>query len=119
MRFRKLRIAISAVSLVACVVLITMWVRSYYSVYRWRATGQGIEIVSWKGVVTFNPRVIMTGQTFKRTTLAQIPYLPPVLMLITLGGLPWVQWYWGFSLRAMLIAMTLVAILLGVIAASR
>jgi hypothetical protein len=119
MRFRTLRIAISAVSLVGCLVLIAMWVRSYYSVFRVRVTDQRIEIVSWKGVVTVNPRIIMTGRTFARTASAQIPYLPPVLMLITLGGLPWVQWYWGFSIRAMLIATTLVAIFLGVIAASR
>src|SRR5258708_7822240 len=31
MRFRKLRIAFSATCLIACVLLIALWVRSYYS----------------------------------------------------------------------------------------
>jgi hypothetical protein len=119
MKFRKLRIAISAVSLLACVVLISMWVRSYYSVFRLRASGQRIEIVSWKGVLTVNPKLIMTGKGFESTAAARIPYLPPVMVLITLGGLPWVQWYWGFSLRAMLIMTTLLAIALGAFMASR
>jgi hypothetical protein len=119
MRFRKLRIAISAISLLACLLLVSMWVRSYYSVFRVRAAGQGIEIVSWQGVVTINPKLVSSGFKFERTALARISYLPPVLILITIGGLPWVQWYWGFSLRAMLIITTLLAIALGWIMASR
>jgi hypothetical protein len=44
-----------------------------------------------------------------------IPYWFPVLLFSTLAAAPWIQRFRRFSLRAMLIAMTLVAAILGTI----
>jgi hypothetical protein len=112
---RYLRISVTAFSLAACVLLIAFWVRSYYSVFRIGAPGRGIHILSWQGAVSVNPKVIRTGSRYLLQPSARIPYLPLVLLGITVGGLPWVHWYWGFSLRAMLIVTTLIAVLLAAI----
>jgi hypothetical protein len=117
---RYLRITVTALSLTVCVLLIGFWVRSYYSTFRIGASGQGFQILSWQGAVFINPKMIRSGTTYQLQYSARIPYLPFVLLLITLGGLPWVHWYWGFSLRAMLIVTTLVALALAaIISASR
>src|SRR5687768_235419 len=101
MRFRKLRIAVTVLSLTACVLLIGLWVRSYYSVFRLHAFDRKVQIVSWQGLLTVNPRWIRTGFSHQHIAFVRVQYSLPVLLLLTLGGLPWVQWYWGFSLRAL------------------
>src|SRR4051794_30248852 len=56
MRFRKLRIAFSATCVIACVLLIALWARSYF----WRdpnvidfSTGRWIHIISMHGRASF------------------------------------------------------------------
>jgi hypothetical protein len=46
-----------------------------------------------------------------------IPYWIPILLTITLAIIPWLRW--KFSLRTLLIATTLIAVLLGAWAAQR
>jgi hypothetical protein len=46
----------------------------------------------------------------------QVPFWFPVVISACLGSLPWVRWSRQFSLRTLLVAMTLVAIVLGMIA---
>jgi hypothetical protein len=47
--------------------------------------------------------------------LATIPHWCPVIALATLAAIPWIRQKWRFSLRTLLIATTLVAVVLGMI----
>jgi hypothetical protein len=51
----------------------------------------------------------------KRETGVQFPYWFAVMMLVICPVVPWIRWKHRFSLRALLIATTIVAILLGLI----
>ena len=55
-----------------------------------------------------------TGSFF---TAATFPHGFAILFAAALAALPWAPWRWRFSLRTLLIAMTLVAVALGVIVA--
>jgi len=48
-----------------------------------------------------------------------MPFWVPVLVTAALATVPWFHWSKRFSLRTLLIATTLVAVVLGIIAASR
>ena len=57
MRFRKLRIAFSAACLVACVLLIVLWVRSYWwcdVAERTFTSSSGFRVASKSGYVSFS-----------------------------------------------------------------
>jgi hypothetical protein len=138
MRFRKLRIAFSVVCGIACVLLIALWVRSYFRLddlsYR------DIHISSLRGILFFNGEVFLDETTdeagpteFKlfRYTLflysnashdvgvigdeIAIPEWVLVGSTALIGVLPWIQWSNRFSLRSLLIATTLIAVMLGLI----
>jgi len=161
MRFRKLRIAWSVVWGVAWVLLIVLWVRSYW----WRdfvASPFGrrnYSVTSLKGSIRFvtfeinnlgapggeqgvireslpltNPQIAaiarkrpltLPGEKMgfgARTAAGSLSLLMPYWFLVlvtgTFTGLPWASTILRlkrFSLRTLLIAMTLVAILLGLI----
>jgi hypothetical protein len=128
MRFRKLRIAFSATCGIACLLLIVLWVRSY-SIHRQFAWPGGIDEVSDQGYVTFvridqddlremmrNPETERMG---KATRILRAPYWSLVLVSAALAIGPWLRY--RFSLRTLLIATTLAAVVLGLIvwAASR
>ena len=140
---RYLRIAFSACCVIACVLLCVLWVRSHYSVDQiflpitrsafvamgsvpdaiiagitgnsptgtWAmlnmpsdewlaAVGESGD--SWSGAVTFK---IADGGVI-------VPHWFGVLLSATLAVVPWIK---RFSLRTLLIAMTLVAVVLGLI----
>jgi hypothetical protein len=142
MRFRKLRIAWSAVFGIACVLLIVLWVRSY-------RPNSGIIGDSWrshdlpKGNDPDGPRVFTmrsskgwgefstasyhVGWTVelvdRRKTAwglgvcigptsisALVPDSYMVLLTAALATTPWIRWSLRFSLRTLLVAMTLAAI---------
>src|SRR4051794_24550256 len=116
MRFRKLRIAWSLFWGMACVVLIGLWVRSY----------RGDSSVSLHGhwLVSFYGRIWVDkwvpnpmgegwadfGQGFI------IPYWLPFSLFLTSAviAFPWIS-VTSFSLRSLLIATTLVAVVLGLV----
>jgi hypothetical protein len=155
MRFRKLRIAFSVACLIACALLIALWVQSYWVQYRiiYPTAGQGvIEVDSAAGVVwvqeydlwspiksnrsveqfklddkvlavvsEVRPKTFMRFARFDvnlemmvRTTV--FPHWFLVLLAAGLAYVPWLPW-WSqrFSLRTLLIATTLVAVILGAI----
>ncbi|MEX2308547.1 MAG: hypothetical protein WD738_13180 [Pirellulales bacterium] len=149
--FRYLRIAVSALSLTACVLLIALWARSYYYLDQLTepiSRTRGIEFASIEGqarfaVLKLNPAVPFQSQdwglesTNSKLGYAQSeiddtkwgfvgseidfwtiwgPYWFLALLGVTFAAVPWIPR--RFSLRAMLIAMTLFAALLGIIAAS-
>lgn len=157
---RCLRIAFSAVCGVLCLLLIALWVRSYFmSDYgildvsrRYR-----IQVVSFYGrfgvcpMVAPNPTLRPGAFSFGSVSLSQIatpdytsanlpslglrrlrvgdhefitPYWLVVSIIAVVSMLPWLNWgwrlplRWRFSLRTLLIAITVIAAILGIIAIS-
>ena len=132
MRFRKLRIAWSVFWGLAAVLLVVLWVRSrnHFDDTGWAMSAQGKLYLSPKvdlfpidekganvesyqhfgGKVTttqvWNAKLIPLAGTGP-----VIPYWSLVLVTPLLAVAPWLRW--RFSLRTMLIATTLVAVVLG------
>jgi hypothetical protein len=145
MRFRKLRIAWSVSWGLACVLLIVLWVRSYWSadtVYMNICGAAAFKTESVKGSLFLihnsnGPWGISSmsldewisrqdelqkfaGSFRRRKTsgsavpiFATIPHWFPVLLFAGFATAPWLSW--RFSLRTLLIAMALVAVVLGLI----
>ena len=141
MRFRKLRIALSATCLIACALLIVLWVRSYWwgDVLQFRSFPEDFGIGSVHGVIgadgNINPLKYISSPgwklwsypTFKEMTRSpflykyapavgfelNLPHWLPSLIFGMLATLPWIR---RFSLRALLVATTLIAMVLGLIA---
>jgi hypothetical protein len=143
MKYRKLRIAFSAVCGGLCLLMILLWVRSYWAPQSF--AGLGYNGVSKRGVIAaFRAKpirkfdvdlgysVIRFGVPVadfaplhgrlgfyklwdKKLWILQIPYWSLVAMTIMFSAVPWANWSRRFSLRTLLIATTLVAILMGLI----
>ena len=144
MRFRKLRIAWSVLCAMACVLLIVLWVRSYWKhdyLFRFNTNVySGFE--SDFGRLSFNRldfRVFPSRRhAIQAWTFAVIPPTVPdadrrtfqwahmtgMLQVVaphwfvfmstaTVATVPWIR---RFSLRALLVVMTVVGVVLGVIA---
>ena len=125
---KYLRIAVTALSLTACVLLIALWVRSYWyweSLNWYFSTTKYINVSSDAGQLSLGvgdlpgvmpgywrgkPGVYVGGQFV-------MPHLLLLLGTAVLSALPWLPW--RFSLRTLLIATTLVAVVLGIIVAAR
>jgi hypothetical protein len=144
MRFRKLRIAFSATCLIACVLLIALWVRSYWgrtSKQIFANPTDGYYIHSLDGSVAFEKEdrlylsyalyplyigwdnlhiATHTGIKIWRESngkihAVSISYWLINSAVIVLAAAPWIRWSKRFSLRTLLIATTLVAVVLGLI----
>jgi hypothetical protein len=132
---RYLRIAFSIACLVACVLLIVLWVRSHQRIdYLFLA---GHKILAVRGEIqidrTWSTWAVPTGrwytgpgdsiETLWKTREVQVrpdtglslPFWWPTISLLALSVVPWIRW--RFSLRTLLIATTLVAMVLGLIVA--
>jgi hypothetical protein len=142
MRFRKLRIVWSAGCGITCVLLIALWVRSY-----WRQDNIDyqsyhlIELVSFRGGVALGEFEIAPGYNSpgwshdnyppsaqkdywpkllgfcyaETPSYSQIliPYWFITLLSIVVGTVPWLRW--RFTLRTVLLAITVVGVVLGLI----
>jgi hypothetical protein len=148
MRFRKLRIAWSVLWGIAFVLLIALWVRSYWrcdicgltldAQKRWNfcsVEGRIFLIVpdctsanwaigksrEWDIRSEYVPYVSNDGEPFLYLNgfdgyyRAIVPHLMLAAFAIPLGAIPWIRY--RFSLRTLLIATTLVAVVLGLIVA--
>jgi hypothetical protein len=148
MKYRRLRIAFSVTCGIACVLLLGLWVRSYYTedhASGYTSKTHGFRFYSSRGCLVYYateipdaihncPWTINVGSRFwldkgdprlatfprithtKQTLNICLPYWVLVLLVATpVVALPRVRW--RFSLRTLLIAMTLVAVLLGMIVA--
>jgi hypothetical protein len=160
MRFRKLRIAFSATCLIACVLLIALWVRSYWyrdarimylSGSRWihvvsmlgqsawafadspwgkptanqsgdnvltRAAfteGEPVEAIPDSIRLPLRDTLLFHWQSYDDGKLLTVPYWLPVFASSAFAIAPWIRWTRRFSLRTLLLATTLVAVVLGVI----
>ena len=146
---RLLRIGWSAGCVIACLLLIVLWVRSY----RWAdllaytrgqtyvavADGRGIALFHWRtchpfvtvgnklgwelisgpaGTIDSNLKPLEFSRDSGPATafgfFISAPYWCCVFFLATLAVLPWIrQCKWRFTLRTLLIATTVVAVVLG------
>jgi hypothetical protein len=148
MRFRKLRIAWSVLSASACVLLMVLWVRSYwycdtiegsgpspamfdfatvngnavflgvpdfqsvFSVSTWSVVSESIV-----GVQVEFPAIWLPRYTCLPNMMSELQ-VPCWMVVLLIGGLciaPWIRRSTRFSLRTLLIATTLVAMVLGLI----
>jgi len=158
---KSLRIAVTALSLTACVLLIALWVRSYSwcDIFEKRTASTLVQVDSRTGRLTFwqfippknlPPKDILDGMSIGRfywrypivnaprrpywyqasildfgrfgggtERVTFIPYWFPVLISAACAALPWIHRSRRFSLRTLLIATTLVAVVLGIIVAAR
>jgi hypothetical protein len=158
-RFRKLRIVFSSVCTMVCLLLVALWVRSYWwhEVVTIRSfSGEAFEIAEWQGIVRFSlyevnpppvPRYVRTpiqqwlehedrewnlmhkqhdvgipnrhsGFGLRMTPWGWSVFAQhwfPVALFAILTASPW----WRFSLRTLLIAMTLIAAVLGILVISK
>jgi hypothetical protein len=145
MRFQKLRIAWSVTCGIAAVLLIVFWVRSYTWLEGARipmSTTCGFQLGTLSGLFAVGLRNV-PGERFmiERRQVAEwrklhrspsqlwggiimrqsdnVVYLPIWFLAVlsaVLSAVPWVrQRGWSFSLRSLLVATTLIAVMLGLI----
>ena len=142
MRFRKLRFAWSVVCGIACVLLIVLWVRSYsmdegYNLVNKRLIARSI---GWNWGTMYIHRMDLNtagisarptngwkhGKSEANRTVTsfmwhwtsnhldiRFPFWLIIGVVAALSATPWIRW--RFSLRTLLIATTLVAVVLGLI----
>jgi hypothetical protein len=104
----------------AAVLLVVLWVRSYSVVDRTRApTLNGSALI-----ISGHGRVGVYWSHYKNHGLNEVwssSLLVPFWFLVSAAALfaavPWIEWPKRFTLRTLLIAMTLVAVVLGLIVA--
>jgi hypothetical protein len=117
MRYRKLRIAWSVGCGIACVLLIVLWVRSYGDTDPIEFIG--VPIWSLKGTLIAydpvpKPMILGQNEIVLGNEWIELAIWQPMAGAIAFALVPWLRW--RFSLRTLLIATTLIAIVLGVIA---
>jgi hypothetical protein len=141
---KYLRIAVTALSLTACVLLVALWVRSYYykDVLSGLIWSHDIAFESADGRVGFRSYYLnpaFTQQAWgitsynRKTKEFAVRFTPDIvvndwcllLLFIAVAAIPWVNHIkWDatprrFGLRDLFIATTLVAVGLGIIVAAR
>jgi hypothetical protein len=141
---RYLRITWTVFCGIACVLLCVLWVRSYFiwdQGYKrlsphcalWVWSGIGHFHIGFKNLSVASQYKMQHGGISKeaRDYVDSLPwylkvtsvggfgivttYWPPTLLFGALAASPWIQRKWRFSLRTLLIATTLVALVLGLI----
>jgi hypothetical protein len=157
MRFRYLRFAFSAVCGVVCLLLIVLWIDSYWSLRYIDARYYRLQVMAatLRGIVGFDvdmnqtssgpgtgPKVYWRFDTFPASKRnfglvtdklrvisflgfrwvsannyyeADLPFWLLTFTTAAISVTPWLRWSKHFSLRTLLIATTLVAVVLGLI----
>jgi hypothetical protein len=135
MDYRKLRVAWSVGWGVLCLLLIVLWVRSYWTVNilisPWMSVGSfpariGMEFKgfgdwdvyslpteTWRELNPLGVDTLVSGGFVVLDNTIFVPYWFILILLAVLGAAPWLPG--RFSLRTLLIATTLVAVALGLI----
>jgi hypothetical protein len=113
---KYLRIAVTALCLTACVLIVALWVRSYEAKHEisTRIPLGYLEVASHKGrlhVRVFDSEPVTLAWPYR--TLFKVHHLIPALFAAALAAVPWIRWSNRFSLRTLIIATTLVAVGLG------
>jgi hypothetical protein len=145
--FKGLRIAFSATCGIVAVLLVVLWVRSYWWQERCSVqlpSSQRLSAMSMRGQISFRKHISNVDGFFRISRRIQIdsvfdnlaresgqsveslkrkppdyhlsflvvPHWFPALAAATLAAVPWIRW--RYSLSTLLMAMTLVALVLGV-----
>jgi hypothetical protein len=140
-----LRIAVTALSLTACVLLVALWVRSYWRIdeiggigpnglvafssergviiYAWESSPRAIfNVDRWYRALHYpaydsNPGILgfYYGTSTPGLAFVALPYWFIVLLTAATAIIPWYARRCRFNVRTMLIATTLVALALAVI----
>jgi hypothetical protein len=134
-----LRIAWSVLFAGACCIFFLLWVRSYWAIDHidFMVKSQRIEGDSDRGQLWLAiykaaplpwvrpdnspPPVFRTGQRFFRIQYGEtggiifIPHRYLIALLVVCAGVPWISWSTRFSLRTLLIAISVAAILLALV----
>ena len=133
MKLHRLKIAVSVTSVLACVLLLVLWARSHrecealnWNGWRritvWSGFGQ-IRVTAFNRTAPHEPLLKWQSSGFMPDGIGPwyfqwqnhqiflvIPHRFPIVVLILLAALPWV--HWRYSLRSVLIAVTIVAVVL-------
>jgi hypothetical protein len=142
MRFRKLRIVFSITCGIACVLLCVLWMRSYQYCDRssivsrvFGCSTEGVLSLAWTDNSSMQQffmsfvnypshrlepqRGFLGFSTKWHSSLwyVQAPHWFPVTLAPTSAVAPWIRW--RFTMRTLLIATTLVAVVLGLIVCLR
>jgi hypothetical protein len=124
LKFRKLRITWSIVWGVVVLLLAALWVRSYLvydqiivnypSGLEWfiAYSNKGVYIVSTYGLLAPHLESWFVGRT-RWGTVVCLPYSLTILVVCAISITPWI--HYRFSLRTLLIAMTVFALLIGLV----
>ena len=115
MKYRYLRIAFSAFCGLVAVLLVCLWVRSYWrldSIDSISATGQYSGLVSHHGRIKFVKGY--NGTNAFREFIFAVPHWLVSLVLFLVALAPWLS-VRRFSLRTLLIATTFIAVVLGLV----
>jgi hypothetical protein len=119
MRFRKLRIAWSVVWGVAAVLSITLWVRSYrHPGFDHHVSGGSWTDSSFRDGAYLSETYTITGGSHLKLSRSRfsINFWQPTTLAAAFATTPWIrQLRFRFTLRSLLIATTLVAMVLGLI----
>jgi hypothetical protein len=140
MKYRKLRIAWSVAWGIVAVLMIALWVRSYWwtsGVQYWGSTqvfsigvvhgsfsyeqavlpqsGAGWEIVNHRLLKNELPKHPFLVRSLPTGILVYIPGCFPVMICSVLPAIPWIRWSKRFRVGTLLIATTLVAVGLGLV----
>jgi hypothetical protein len=141
MKYRKLRVAWSVGWGILCVLLIVLWVRSYWrmdsawlhfsnpNALRFNSTAGQLRMEAYhnEGSWAYEPKLLdSTPIDYSHVPLPKfgielnsayvvllLPHWLKGLICLALAAVPWLNW--RFSLRTLLIVMTLVAVGLGAI----
>jgi hypothetical protein len=131
---KYLRIAVTALSLTACMLLVALWVRSYWwvdAVYVAQTYSAGWmqgDMYLMPGIYNSTPAYVVVddvgpirtrsiwnadGKTVLKIDGRVVPIWILVWSIAALAAIPWLRW--RFSLRTLLIVTTLVALGLGLV----
>jgi len=129
-----MRLGFSGLCVVAAILLILLWVRSYFRLDILRPWGHDLQVFSGEMLIdeTWIPSSSTSSSHWNEDTCESvdltetvltpagtgitIPFWLPTVMLLslaTIAALPWIRW--RFSLRTLLIATTFLAAILGLI----
>ncbi len=116
MKYRKLRIAWSVGCGILCVLLIVLWVRSYGDTQPTEIIGVPLWVID--GTIRIydpSPPPVPTKDFIfiGDGCIGRLPIWSLATGVTAFAALPWIRW--RFSLRTLIIAITLVAVVLGLI----